>query len=118
MKLLVCGSRGKFSNYREKVFNTLDEYKSKCVIEIVEGCCPDSADRYAEEWAEKNNVKIHHFPSNSGNYLKRNIQMLEECDEIVAFWDGWSYGTAQTIAQAVMMGYDEPLPKIITLTRR
>ena len=69
---------------------------------IIEGCCPDSADEYAEEWAKSKNIEIQHHPPTSGNYLNRNIEMLLKCNLVIAFWDGYSYGTAHTIAQATM----------------
>ena len=72
---------------------------------IIEGCCPMSADQYAEEWVKENpnEAEIKHFPSTSGNYLKRNIEMVRELnkgDIVMAFWNGYSYGTAHTIACA------------------
>jgi len=97
-KILVCGSRGNFLDYRQSVFNALDEHSD---FEIVEGCCKDSADQYAEEYAKEKNIKIHHYPANSGNYLKRNIEMVEASDMIIASWDGMSYGTAHTISQGI-----------------
>jgi hypothetical protein len=101
-KILVCGTRKK--GYCLFVRTNLNELHGKEEIEVVEGCCPDSADAYAEEWAEENKVKVHHFPSTSGNYLKRNIEMVKLSDEVLAFWDGFSYGTAHTIATAVSLG--------------
>ena len=63
-----------------------------------------SADEWAEAYAEKNDIKVNHFPSNKGNYLRRNIEMVDIADEVIAFWDGYSYGTAHTIALAVKKG--------------
>jgi hypothetical protein len=103
MKICVCGTRGKFKDYQDRVNMILDYYKTN-ISEIIEGCCPNSADRYAERWAEKNNIPVHHYPANSGNYLKRNIEMVEACDKVIAFWDGYSYGTAHTIATAARYG--------------
>lgn len=126
---LVCGTRKK--GYRQKVFNELNkllekEYQNqgyKIGLEltsddplriskafsilykpesIIEGCCPDSADVWAEEWAKDNNIPIQHHPSHAGNYLKRNIEMVEKASLVIAFWDGYSYGTAHAISQAVM----------------
>lgn len=111
MKLLVCGTRKK--GYESKVREILDKERKnseggfyeagKFFLEIVEGCCPDSADEYAEKWAVLNNVKVYHFPSHTGNYLKRNIEMVEFADEVVAFWDNFSYGTCHTIATAIRL---------------
>ena len=113
-KVLVCGTRGKFKDYRELVHDYLGGMGE---IEIIEGCCPNSADQYAEEFA-KNQIyptaKITHFPGNPGNYLKRNVEMVKACDVVVAFYDGWSYGTAHTIARAVALGKEI---QIVTLDK-
>lgn len=69
---------------------------------IISGHCRDSADEYAEDWASKNGVPVKLFPGTEGNYLYRNIEMVKACDILIAFWDGFSYGTAQAIATATM----------------
>lgn len=101
---LICGSRKK--NYKELVFKELDKLLSDTIlpgkIEIIEGCCPNSADVYAEEWAKKNDISIHHHPAVQGGYLKRNIEMVNKSDLVIAFWDGFSYGTSHTISHAVL----------------
>jgi hypothetical protein len=103
MKLLICGTRTKQTNYKATVEYILNGFKNMPLFEITEGCCKGSADEFAEEWAIKNNVKINHFPSTSGNYLKRNIEMIDsKPDLVIAFWDRYSYGTAHTIANAVL----------------
>jgi hypothetical protein len=112
-KLLVCGTRGTFLKYKEMVEEELDKIKED-VSEIIEGCCPASADQYAEEWTVKNNFPIRHYPANSGNYLKRNVEMVKTCHVVIAFWDGFSYGTAHTIATAVALG---KIVNIIPLAR-
>jgi len=102
-KILICGTRKK--GYDLLVRVRLDKLKDELKnFQIIEGCCPDSADAYSEKWAIENAININHFPSNSGNYLKRNIEMVNFADEVIAFWDGFSYGTAHTIAQAVKRG--------------
>jgi hypothetical protein len=102
-KLLVCGTRNKI--YKEHVFGVLEILTQKQKPDvIIEGCCPNSADAYAEEWANKNNVPLDHYPSTEGNYLKRNLEMIEKCDGVIAFWDGYSYGTCFVIAHAIKSG--------------
>jgi len=103
MKILVCGTRSKIKGYKELVWKVLDPIL-KYDIEIIEGCCSNSADAYAEEWAKDHLIKVNHFPSTSGNYLKRNIEMVAISDKVIAFWDNFSYGTAHTIAHAVKKG--------------
>ncbi len=103
-KILICGTRKKeYDNIVRSKLNFLVHSLNQD-FEIIEGCCPDSADQYAEDWAKENNIKVNHFPSNPGNYLKRNIEMVKTCDKVIAFWDGWSYGTCHTIATAVSLG--------------
>ena len=109
-KWLICGTRNK--GYKELVFEKLNrKFWNERAMKpqgsdwkpiIIEGCCPDSADEYAEEWAKEIGCEIMHHPSTSGNYLKRNIEMVQKADLVFAFWDGFSYGTCHTIAQAVM----------------
>ena len=110
---LVCGSRIKNNTkYRELVFKTLDEYidmfvplqdeKGNYLIKIIQGECLDSADIYSKEWAIKNNIEYEGFPSKKGFYLTRNVEMVTVSDEVIAFWNGYSYGTAHTIAQGIL----------------
>jgi hypothetical protein len=103
-KIFVCGTRKK--GYEKIVFEALDSAKEMFGLDmlIIEGCCQDSADSYAEEWCRKNNIPLKHFPGTPGNYLNRNIEMAEECDECLAFWDGYSYGTAHSISQCTKLG--------------
>ena len=105
---LVCGTRGKGTKTLifKKLSNLLNNkqalYKDWKPNTIIEGCCPDSADVWAEEWAKERNIPIQHHPSTSRNYLKRNAEMCQKAQLVIAFWDGYSYGTAHTIAQATM----------------
>lgn len=115
---LICGTemsklRGRFTEkqYKEVVFNKLDDLLANkralyrdWTPEIMEGCCKKCADEYAEDWANERceGTFIHHFPAKKGEYLQRNVKMVDEEPElVVAFWDGFSYGTAHTIARAV-----------------
>ena len=117
MKILICGTRKK-KDYAQLVFNILNELDKDGEfledLEIIEGCCFNSADEWAEVWCKEAKVKIHHFPSTSGNYLKRNIEMVEQADRVIAFWDKFSYGTCHAIATAVMM--NKPV-KIIDINK-
>jgi len=109
-KWLICGTRRK--NYKELCIKKLEEiYQQKRNLQpknsewkptIIEGCCPNSADEYAEEWAKKHEINIEHYPSQKGEYLERNIEMIRNATLIIAFWDGYSYGTSMVIAQATM----------------
>lgn len=101
---MVCGSRSK-KDYRSIVYDALHKYferHDKKDIMIIEGCCECSADEYVEDYARVNNISIQHNPSQQGDYLNRDRAMVMDCDEVLAFWDGFSYGTAYTVAQAVL----------------
>jgi len=120
-KWLICGTRKK--GYQELVKEKLDERMMGRRIPplIIEGCCPDSADEYAENWAKDKGVKIKHFPSTSGNYLRRNVEMVEELDKddlVIAFWDGFSYGTAHTIALATSKNIPVVVIKITNKSKK
>lgn len=108
MRLLVCGTR----NAKLYDYNGYSWFETQMLIvggnptkitQIIEGCCLNSADKWAERWAKQNHIKVSHHPSTPGNYLKRNLEMLKECDEVLAFWSGFSYGTSFVIARAVEM---------------
>ena len=104
--IFVCGSRKEV--YKDKVYEELslicqyfDELGKSYTI--IEGCCPNSADKYTEEFCKEFSIKNEHFPGKTGYYLNRNIEMAKKCDICVAFWDGFSYGTAHSIAQCVKL---------------
>ena len=67
------------------------------------------ADAYAKEYAIKNNIPI---VENLPEYWKygrrapimRNIQIVENCDFLLAFWNGHSRGTKFTINYARKKG--------------
>jgi len=109
-KILVCGSRGKYKDYKEKVYSIMREklYNDNTIFPdgimfiIIEGCCPNSADEYAEEFCEETKITIRHYPAKEGKYLERDRQMAEDCDEVVAFWNGISRGTLYTLTQAIL----------------
>lgn len=109
MNLLVCGSR-RSKDYKVKVFDALDKFQNDLRLHnisselvIIHGACPNSADVYAEEWAQKNSIITKKFPA-WDKYLLRNIEMVKEADSVLAFWDEFSYGTAHTLAHAALKG--------------
>jgi hypothetical protein len=102
--ILICGTRvSPEKSYAVAVANELDGVLCS-QITIIHGACPNSADEYADLWAKSKGIGILAFPATSGNYLARNIEMVAQADRLIAFWDGWSYGTAHTIAHAAEKG--------------
>lgn len=96
MKIAVVGSRGL------KV-NDLGRYLPAGVTEIVSGGAR-GIDTCAREYAEKNRIKLTEFLPQYEKYgrsapLKRNLQIIDYADLVLAFWDGNSKGTKHVIEQ-------------------
>ena len=94
MKVAVIGSR----NLK---LEDLGQYMPKEVTEIVSGGAR-GIDTCAREYALKNNIKLTEFLPEYEKYgrcapLKRNIQIIDYADEVLAFWDGRSRGTKYVI---------------------
>ena len=101
MKLAIIGSRS-IRNL------SLDKYIPKNVTEIVSGGAAGE-DFSAREYALKNGIRIKEFLPEYKKYgkaapLRRNLQIIEYSDEIFAFWDGKSRGTAFVIKNSRKMG--------------
>jgi hypothetical protein len=101
-KILVCGSRSRKLDW-DFIYETL---LSEITMDdtIIEGCCEGSPDKIAEAVALKKWAKLEHHPAKEGVYLNRNLEMLAKCDRVISFWDGYSYGSAFTIARAITQG--------------
>lgn len=66
-------------------------------------------DTLAKEYALTNNIPLVEFLPEYEKYGKRapilrNIQIVDNCDYIIAFWDGYSRGTKFTIDYAKKRG--------------
>lgn len=67
------------------------------------------ADTYAKEYAVKNNIPIVEFIPDYKRYgrsapIIRNMQIVENCDFLLAFWNGTSRGTKFTTDYAEKRG--------------
>ncbi len=90
MKIAIIGSRN------VKIAN-LGKYLPENVTEIVSGGAK-GVDTDAREYAEKNKIPLREFLPDYKRYgrgapLKRNIEIIEYADKVIAFWDGKSRGT-------------------------
>lgn len=104
MKIIIAGSRN-FSNY-----NKLKEFCNKFLlqfnicdddIEIISGTA-NGADKLGERYANEMGFKIIRFPADWNRFGKsagyrRNEEMAEYADVLIAFWDGKSKGTKHII---------------------
>ena len=99
-KLIIAGGR-EFSDF-DLLTEKLNHYTSKLDdIEIVSGTAR-GADKLGEDYAKLKNLKIATFPADWDKYGKgagyrRNTEMAEYADSLIAFWDGKSRGTMHMI---------------------
>ena len=101
MKIAIIGSRN------IKIEN-LGEYLPEKVSEIVSGGAK-GVDSCAREYAEKNKIPLKEFLPDYRKYgrgapLKRNMEIIEYADKVIAFWDGKSRGTKFVIDNCGKMG--------------
>ena len=104
MKIIIAGSRS-FTNYT-LLSQKLDHLFSRCTssIEIVSGKAR-GADRLGERYADEHGLKIYPFPVTGSDWkrigksagYRRNKEMAQFADGLVAFWDGRSRGTGHMI---------------------
>jgi hypothetical protein len=103
IRLAVVGSRT-FDDYgyMKEVLEWFD------IKEIISGGA-GGADKLAERYAAEKGIPIRIFKAEWDKYgraagYKRNVQIVEAADEVVAFWDGKSKGTKHDIDLAEKMG--------------
>ncbi len=109
MKLAIVGSRNITSEQKRQVYNIIiglsglyDDFS------LVSGGAV-GVDSVAGEVAFSRNCKLTVFLPDWGKYGKsagyiRNKQIVDECDKLIAFWDGESKGTQHSINLAKEAG--------------
>lgn len=100
MKVIIAGGRD-FSDYDNlcQVCNKILSEQTN--IEIVSGVA-NGADKLGERFAFDNGYPIKQFPADWDKFgksagYKRNAEMAEYADALIAFWDGKSKGTKHMI---------------------
>lgn len=102
-KVIIAGGRD-FVDYnllREKVNNIFIDKRLTHKIVIVSGCAR-GADTLGMRYASENILDIEEYPADWDKYGKkagymRNVEMAENADALIAFWDGKSKGTKHMI---------------------
>lgn len=103
IRLAVVGSRS-FNDYK-----FLSEILQWYDVKLIISGGARGADSLARRFAEEHNLPLREFipewgrHGRSAGYL-RNEQIVEACDEVVAFWNGKSRGTKHTIDIAEQQG--------------
>lgn len=99
MKLIIAGSRT--ISQKDIVRNAFDCWFSNKINVIVSGCAR-GVDTLALEIANDLKISTVEFPADWDRYgktagFKRNMQMAEYADVLLAIWDGKSKGTKHMI---------------------
>ena len=104
MKLIIAGSRT-FTDYKKLCEICDNILQDQTNIEIVSGAYYKGADKLGEQYAAEKGFPIKQFPADWKRYKraagpKRNQQMANYADALIAFWDGKSRGTKNMIELA------------------
>jgi hypothetical protein len=107
MRVIIAGSRSITS------MNTLLAAIERCpfsleITEVVSGDA-NGPDTLGVQWASSNQITVSHFPAKWQDFgkragFKRNAEMAEYADALIALWDGKSNGTRDMIAQMKRKG--------------
>lgn len=106
MKVIVAGSRN--FNDKELLFKTLNKLNSVFEITSIISGTARGADTLGEVWAFDNGIEVLRFKPDwskgKSAGFKRNAEMAEVGDCLIAFWDGSSTGTKHMIDLAIKKG--------------
>lgn len=103
MKVGVVGSR--IYTDRTFIFDVLDRLHSFSKIQTIVSGGAAGPDSYGQQWGEENSVQTLIFIPQYKLYgksapFRRNTEIVQNSDIIIAFWDGASSGTKDTINKA------------------
>lgn len=99
MKVIIAGSRNISDGF--PIINAAVLASGFDVTEVVSGTA-QGIDRAGEAWAYEMELPVRYFPANwqkdgkSAGY-RRNYQMADYADALIAIWDGKSKGTDHMI---------------------
>ena len=102
-KVIIAGSRG-FSNYKllkEQCNKYLRDKRQNSNIVVISGNAR-GADTLGEKYAKEEGFDLEVYPAQWDKYgksagFRRNEQMGNIADALIAFWDGKSHGTKHMI---------------------
>ncbi len=103
-RLAIVGGRD-FNDYEKLAITIHNHFYLVQITEIISGGA-NGADSLAKKYARQYlNIKYREFPAEWVKYGRsagfiRNQTIVDNCDMVLAFWDGKSRGTADTIEKA------------------
>lgn len=104
MKVIIAGSRNLVSNEHVNwIFSNLTEFDNIGIKEVFSGCAK-GPDTWGAIWAKTMGIEVREFRPDWNTHGKqaaflRNIEMAEESDMLIVFWDGKSNGTKHMMAE-------------------
>jgi hypothetical protein len=107
LRLAIIGSRGVTD--KDFIFEKLNEiFKEKKPTEVVSGGAK-GPDTIGVQWANSLDIPTTVFKPDWEKYgrgagMRRNTTIVENCDHLIAFWDGESRGTQDSIYKAKKLG--------------
>ena len=106
MLLVIAGSRtAKESHVRQALMRCP---WIKDITRVISGTA-HGADKFGEKFAKENNIEVIRFPADWDQYgmsagPRRNREMAENADALLAIWDGVSKGTYSILNYAKKYG--------------
>lgn len=106
MLLVIAGSRtAKESHVRQALMRCP---WTKDITRVISGTA-HGADKFGEKFAKENNIEVIQFPADWDKYgmsagPRRNREMAENADALLAVWDGISKGTHSMLNYAKKYG--------------
>ena len=107
MRVIVAGGR-EFDD-EQRLHNVLSLLTNEYGFSQVVCGMARGVDMFGKHWADLNNLPVVEFPANWNRYgksagYKRNLEMAENADMLIAVWDGKSKGTGHMIDIAKTKG--------------
>ena len=104
MRLAIIGSRSWTNGHLAYVI--LDAVARNIPVELVVSGGAKGADSIGENWADDRGIPTRIFRPDWDQYGKRagmmrNTDIIENADTVVAFWDGSSRGTRNSLNKAI-----------------
>jgi len=107
-KIIVAGGRD-FTDYSRMVKVLRTFTRDIKDLQLVNGACPDGADKLSHDYAEECGIDLAEFEADWKKHGDaagpiRNSEMAQYGHALIAFWDMKSHGTDSMIKQARKVG--------------